>query len=179
MLYITASYLPVQRKLPIPERARSLVTVLPYYSPWAIAGVVILAVTGPFSATVHLTSWEQLLSTAYGRALVVKVLLVGGLLLTSAIHVFLLQPRLRKAYLKYAYAAARLEAHQRAPAVVAVPFHSGAAEAPPLTRRLAPEGKLREARLTWETHPVTRLLRLAPALSGAGPACRRLVIGFF
>lgn len=36
-------------------------------------------------ATIHLTSWEQLLSTAYGRAL----------LLTSAIHVGLLRPRLK------------------------------------------------------------------------------------
>ncbi len=171
MLYIATSYLPVQRKLPIPERARSLVTVLPYYSPWAIAGVVILAVTGPFSATVHLTSWEQLLSTAYGRALVVKVLLVGVLLLTSAIHVFLLQPRLRKAYLKYAYAAARLEAHQRVPAVVAVPSDSEAAEAPPIPRRLAQEVKLREARLTRQSHRLTRILSLEPFLGVAVLVC--------
>jgi len=98
MMFIATSYLPVLRRSIVAERARSLVTVLPYYSPWAIAGVIIMAVTGPFSATIHLASWEQLLSTAYGRALVVKILLVGALLLTSAYHVLLLRPRLRKEY---------------------------------------------------------------------------------
>src|SRR5207249_4685805 len=72
MMYIATSYLPVLRQIPLTGRARSLVTVLPYYSPWALSGVVMMAVTGPFSATVHLASWEQLLSTDYGRALIVK-----------------------------------------------------------------------------------------------------------
>ena len=111
MMYIATCYLPVLRSSSLTEQARSLITLLPYYTPWAIGGVVILAVTGPFSATVQLSSWQQLLTTAYGRALVVKVLLVGALLLTSVVHVLLLRPRLKKAYQKYAYAAGRLQAH--------------------------------------------------------------------
>src|SRR2546428_66939 len=43
MVYIATSYLPVLHRSPIAERARSLVTVLPYYSPWALAGEVIMA----------------------------------------------------------------------------------------------------------------------------------------
>jgi len=96
MLFIATSYLPVLRKHTLPAQARSLVTLLPLYSPLALAGVLLMAVTGPLSATVQLTSWEQLFLTTYGRALVVKVLLVGGLLITSAVHVFLLRPRLKK-----------------------------------------------------------------------------------
>jgi copper transport protein len=171
MLYIATSYLPVQRKRSIPQRARSLVSVLPYFSPWAIAGIVIMAVTGPFSATVHLTSWEQLLSTAYGRALVVKVLLVGGLLLTSAIHVLVLRPRLRKEYQKYAYVAARQAALQRASAAVAVPSdHEGAAP-PSLPRSLPQQVKLREARLTKQTRRLTRVLSWEPLLGVAVLVC--------
>src|SRR6266446_5651444 len=112
MLYITTTYLPVLRRRPIAEQARSLTTVLPYFSPLAIAGVLIMAVTGPFNATFHLTSWGQFLSTAYGRTLLVKILLVGGLLLTSAYHVGLLRPRLKKEYKKYSYAVERLNAAQ-------------------------------------------------------------------
>jgi len=153
------------------ERTRSLVTVLPYYSPWAIAGVVILAVTGPFSATVHLTSWEQLLSTAYGRALVVKVLLVGGLLLTSAIHVFLLRPHLKKAYQKYAYATSRAEALQSVPAAVAVPSEHEGAEPSPIPRRLAQEVKLREAHLVRQTRRLTHILSFEPVLGVAVLLC--------
>ncbi len=130
MMYIATSYLPLLRKHPVAEQARSLVTVLPYYTPWAIAGVVIMAVTGPFSATVQLTSWEQLLTTAYGRALVVKILLVGGLLLTSAVHVLLLRPRLKKAYQKYTYAAQRLQAHRAAHALSPVVLLAGQVHLP-------------------------------------------------
>jgi copper transport protein len=171
MLYITASYLPVLGRSPVAEWARSFVTVLPYYSPWAIAGVVILAVTGPFSATVHLSSWEQLLSTAYGRALVVKVLLVGGLLLTSALHVFLLRPHLKKAYQKYTYAVSRAKALQSVAAVVAVPSDAEAAEPPPIPRRLVQEVKLRETHLTRQTHCLTRILSLEPVLGVAVLVC--------
>jgi len=78
MMYIAASYLPLLRKHPVAEQARSLVTVLPYYTPWAIAGVVIMAVTGPFSAPVQLTSWEQLLTTAMGGRWSSRFYWLGG-----------------------------------------------------------------------------------------------------
>src|SRR5713226_4906048 len=186
MLYIATSYLPVLRQVSIAERARSLVTVLPYYTPWAIAGVVIMAVTGPFSATVHLTSWEQLLSTAYGRALVVKILLVGALLLTSAIHVLLLRPRLRKEYQKYAYVVGRFQAVQadkepNRTAVGVPPIASTATtrsytdqeeeEPPRATRLIAGQVKLREGRLAKKTKRVTAILRWEPVVGVAVLVC--------
>src|SRR5436309_7801691 len=104
MLYITTTYFPVLTHKPVAERAHSLVTLIPYFTPLAVIGVAIMAVTGPFSATIHLTSWLQLFTTAYGRALSVKILLVGGLMVTSAIHVGLIRPRLKREYHKYTYA---------------------------------------------------------------------------
>jgi copper transport protein len=102
MMYIATTYLPTLRGRSLQERTASLLSVLPRYSPLAITGVIIMAVSGPFNATIHMSSWEQLFSTAYGRALVVKVLLVGALLITSAIHVRIFRPRLAKDYAKYA-----------------------------------------------------------------------------
>ena len=171
MLYIATSYLPGLRKRPIAEQARSLVTVLPYYSPWAIAGIVIMAVTGPFSATVHLSSWAQLLSTAYGRALVVKILLVGGLLLTSAIHVLVLRPRLSKDYRKYTYAAARLESAPRVSVGVSVSSGSEVAEPRPPSKRLAHEVRLREGRVARRTRRLTQILSFEPVLGVAVLVC--------
>jgi copper transport protein len=128
MIYIATSYLPVLKKHTVAESARSLTTVLPYFSPLAIAGVLILAVTGPFNATFHLTSWSQFIDTAYGRALLVKILLVGGLLITSAIHVGLLRPRLKKEHQKYSYVLRRQTAAQSArPAETADVLHSALA----------------------------------------------------
>ncbi len=171
MLYIAAIYLPVLRRSPATERAQALITVLPYYSPWAIVGVLIMAVTGPFSATVHLSTWEQLLSTAYGRALVVKVLLVGGLLLTSAYHVLLLRPRLSKEYRKYAYAARRLAAFQTAPAVVEVPSDREAAEPRPTPNLISQQVRLREGRVARRTGLLARILGYEPLLGVAVLVC--------
>ncbi len=101
MMYIATTYLPVIMRVPSQERIRSLLSVLPRYSPLAIAGVIIMSVTGPLNAATRMDSIAQLISTTYGRVLIVKVLLVGGLLLTSAYHVGILRPRLAKDYKKY------------------------------------------------------------------------------
>jgi copper transport protein len=110
LMYIATCYLPILQRLPLQERARSLVTILPYYTPWVIVGIVIMAVTGPFSATLHFYSLQQLFTTAYGRALSVKILLVVGLLLLSTFYISILLPRLKKESSKYAYAVQRLQA---------------------------------------------------------------------
>jgi copper transport protein len=173
MLYIATNYLPVLKRLHIPQQARSLVTVLPYFSPLAIAGVLIMAVTGPFNAAFHLTSWQQFLSTAYGRALLVKIALVGGLLLTSAIHVGILRPRLKKEYQKYSYAANRLQAIQdraeieeqnRSSALNDQQAVTMTVEPSRATKLLAQQVRLREGRLTKKTHVLSSVLRWEPVL---------------
>ncbi len=135
---------------------------------------------------VHLSSWEQLLTTAYGRALVVKVLLVGGLLLTSAIHVLLLRPRLKKEYQKYAYAVQRLqpvqaekEANRTAVGVPPIAStattrsHTGQAEEEPprATRLIAGQVKLREGRLAKKTKRMMAILRWEPVVGVAVLVC--------
>jgi copper transport protein len=159
MIFIATSYLPILRRSTVVERARSLVTILPYSTPWAVAGVIILAVTGPFSATVHLALWEQLLSTAYGRALVVKLLLVGALLLTGALHIGLLRPRLKKEVKKYAYALARLQASR------------ATAEPQRMEKLIARQVKLRERRLAKQSQHLTRVLGFEPVLGVAVLVC--------
>jgi copper transport protein len=173
MMYIATNYLPVLKRLHIPQQARSLVTVLPYFSPLAIAGVVIMAITGPFSATFHLTSWQQFLSTAYGRALLVKIALIGGLLVTSAIHVGILRPRLKKEYLKYSYVANRLQAMQergengeqnRSSTLNDQQAITMTAEPSRATKLLVQQVRLREGRLTKKTQLLSNVLRWEPML---------------
>jgi copper transport protein len=147
MMYIATTYLPVLKRRPIAEQAHSLITLLPYYSPLAIAGVIIMAISGPFSATVHLNSLQQLFDTAYGRALIVKILLVGALLITSAIHVLLLRPRLAKEYKKHAYALQGVAFNQ------------------------AQQVKMRERRLTAQTLRLSTILRWEPLVGVAVIVC--------
>jgi copper transport protein len=173
MIYIATNYLPVLKRLQIPQQDRSLVTVLPYFSPLAIAGVLIMATTGPFSAAFHLTSWQQFLSTAYGRALLVKIALVGGLLITSAIHVGILRPRLKKEYQKYSYIANRLQTAQiggetaeqnRTSTVDGQQAVIITAEPSRANKLLAQQVKLREGRLTKKTLLLSKVLRWEPVL---------------
>ncbi len=101
MLYIATIYLPILMRIPFQERISSLLSVLPRYSLLAIAGILLVSVTGPFDATTHMDSATQLFATTYGRVLIVKVLLVGGLLITSIYHIGFLRPGLAKDYKKY------------------------------------------------------------------------------
>nr|BBH94601.1 hypothetical protein KTA_28000 [Thermogemmatispora argillosa] len=165
MFYIVTCYLPLLEQQSPSVRAQSLTTVLPYYSPWAIAGVVLLTITGPFSASFHLTEPAELLTTAYGRALLIKVGLVAALLLTSAFHVLVLRPRLKKEYRKYAYCLEHLE-QGSARAQPAATAAMSAAEAQPEARqkRWTRQLKLREKRLTRLTSRLTTVLRWEPLL---------------
>ncbi len=107
IFYIATIYLPVLKKQGTLTAARSLTRLLPYSFIPAIAGIIIMAVTGPFSASFQMNSWSQLIDTAYGRTLVVKIALVAGLLVTTIIQASLLRPQVKKEYKKYSYAAAR------------------------------------------------------------------------
>jgi copper transport protein len=100
MLYLALVYLPVLSGSNL-VHTQILLTTLARFSPLAIAGVIIMSITGPFNATVHMESFNQFLTTAYGRALLVKVVLVIAMLLTSAFHVGVLRPRLEKAVKEY------------------------------------------------------------------------------
>lgn len=173
MLYILFVYLPVLKRRPLNERARSLLAILPQYSPLAIAGVILMTITGPFSASFHLTSLEQFLTTAYGRTLLVKIVLVGALLLTSAYHVLWLRPRMKKEYQKYAYAKGRLEKAQAGLEVAhAEPPEIEAAEKQQRSNSvLAQQVKLREGRLAKRTSQMTRVLSWEPWLGVAVLLC--------
>lgn len=172
MLYILLVYLPVLKPRPLLEHVRSLLVVLPQFSPLAIAGIVIMAISGPLSATFHLTSVDQSITTAYGRALLVKILLVGGLLATSVYHVFWLRPRVKKEYQKYAYARERLEKAQASLGNDAPASGAQTTESPArVNKLLVQQVKLREGRLAKGTARLTRVLRWEPWLGVAVIAC--------
>ncbi len=161
MLYLAFVYLPVLSRAWL-ERNQVLLTTLRRFSPLAIAGVVIMTVTGPFNATVHMESFDQLLTTAYGRALSVKVLLVGAMLLTSALHVGLLRPRLAKTMQKYLSADKALQT----------------TTADMAARTNAQELKLLEASVIGQQRRLTTILSWEPLLGVGVLICTGLLTVF-
>ena len=162
LMTIATTYLPIIGRGSIAERTRSLLTTLPYYTPWVFGGVALLAVTGLFSATFRFGSMDQLITTAYGRALIVKTLLVCALLLISAKDFFLLRPRLKKEYRKYTYAAGRLASNQA---------DQSKTESDHALKSIAQQVKLREGRLSRDTRRLTQILIWEPLLGVAVLIC--------
>ncbi len=179
MMYIAAIYLPILKEsLPL-ESVPSLLTTLSQFSPLAIVAVIIMSISGPFNATVHMTSWDQLLTTVYGRVLVVKVLLVGALLLMSAFHVGILRPRLARTYKHY------LSSRTVTPLTIPTygtadtgeePLeHAEASSQDRPTPVMAQEAKQLEAQVTRQAQRLTTVLRWEPLLGIAVLICTGLL----
>jgi len=115
-----------------------------------------------------LTSIDQFLTTAYGRALAVKILLVGALLVTSAYHVLWLRPRLKKEYQKYTYAQDRLQKTHASGEIDSSEAPEETEQASESQQRnhklLAHQVKLREGRVAKKTSLMTQILRWEPWL---------------
>ncbi len=58
MIYIAVVYLPLLKSKSWQQQAVSLLATLPCYSPVAITGVVLMALSGPFNAATRLVSWD-------------------------------------------------------------------------------------------------------------------------
>jgi copper resistance protein D len=61
-------------------RARLLPALVPAFSPFAVASVAVLVVTGVFASWIHLPEVSALFTERYGRTLILKLLAVGGVL---------------------------------------------------------------------------------------------------
>ena len=82
-----------------PARTRLAAGVVVRFSAAAVAAVAIVLVTGVYRALVELDTLADLLDTAYGRALGVKLALVALLLVGGAVNRFVVHPRLERAAL--------------------------------------------------------------------------------
>lgn len=78
-------------------RARFLGSVVPRFSLAAAGSLLALGATGLAEALIHVGTLENLLNTAYGQALLIKILLIFPLLTLAAINHFLVRPTLLKA----------------------------------------------------------------------------------
>lgn len=177
ILYITAIYLPTLKKHALADEARSLATVLPYFTPLAITGVILAFVSVLFTTTLNQVSLNQLTHSAYGRALVVEIVLLAALAVCSIIQLFLFSPRVGKEYRKYAYAAKRFAA-TGSPTPLEVETHQSTSLLQPAieervvatdqpTQPARQQVRLREKRLTRKIDTLLSLLRWEPALGVA------------
>lgn len=94
LLYISLVFVPALGHLDVRTRARVLALGLPEFGAVAILSAFLLAATGTLNTTIHMTSIEQFLTTAYGRTLFVKIELFLLMVGISAWHAFRIRPQL-------------------------------------------------------------------------------------
>jgi putative copper export protein/methionine-rich copper-binding protein CopC len=94
LFYISLVFVPALGQLAQRSRVRALALGLPAFGAVAIVSAILLAATGSLNATVRMTSFNQLVTTAYGRTLVIKILLFLLMAGISAYHALVLRPRL-------------------------------------------------------------------------------------
>jgi copper transport protein len=178
ILYITAIYLPTLKKHVLADEARSLTTALAYFTPLAITGVILTFVSILFTTTLNQVTVNQLLNSAYGRALVVEIVLLAALAVCSIIQLFLFSPRIGKEYRKYAYAANRFAAPLGSPRSLEVETPQSASLAQPAreervvttdqpAKPAIQQVRLREKRLTRKIDTLISLVRWETALGVA------------
>src|SRR2546429_330461 len=124
-----------------------------------------MGLSGPLNGVTRLLSWNQLFTTPYGLTLIIKVLLVISMLLTSAVHVLLLRPRLAKDFKTYQAAAEATQPPEQDKPVNRAPIS---------VARM----KGLEARIRRQTRELSMILRWEPVLGVAILLCTALLTVF-
>jgi putative copper export protein/methionine-rich copper-binding protein CopC len=94
--YLGFVLLPLLPALEPELHARSLVTLIQRYTPLIACSIGVLLVSGLFLTETGLSNAQQFLTDPFGRALLVKIILIAIMLLLSAYTVFFLMPQLRR-----------------------------------------------------------------------------------
>jgi copper transport protein len=79
------------------ECTRFTAFLIPHFTVLAMSSVGLLVVTGVYASILHIENLDELVSSAYGQALVLKIMIVGLMLAIGAIHFLFTTPRMRRA----------------------------------------------------------------------------------
>ncbi len=94
--YLGFVALPLLPAIEPDQHGRALVTLLQRCTPVILGSIAVLLVSGLFLAETSLGSVQQLITDPFGRALLVKILLITLMLLQSGYALFFLRPQLHR-----------------------------------------------------------------------------------
>ena len=93
LVSLTAQLLTSRSVLRQPTRVRFHAALVSRFSPLATGAVAFILFTGLFNAVVEIPTLHDLIATAYGRALLLKLGVITVLLLVGGLNAFILRPR--------------------------------------------------------------------------------------
>jgi copper transport protein len=84
------------RSLESGQRTRLTAVLIQRFSSLALICVAILTLTGLYSAVLRIGSWQELTGTLYGRALILKLIIVLPMLVLGALNLLVITPELKR-----------------------------------------------------------------------------------
>ncbi len=84
----------LRRALAQKERAPILARIISRFSTLALVSVAVLTLTGTYAALQHIATASELLTSDYGRTLLIKLVLFIGLVLLGAYNLLIVRPRM-------------------------------------------------------------------------------------
>ena len=96
LIFLLAAVPAATRALEPADRTRLLAATLQRFSPLALASVLALALTGTVQALVEVRHLDALVHTAFGRAVLVKIVLLSALIALGAVNRQRVVPALRR-----------------------------------------------------------------------------------
>lgn len=85
------------RRVDSAERTAFVSRLIPRFTIVALPTVVVLGLTGLYSAVINVASVEKLTSTLYGETLIAKTVLVAPMIALGAVNLFIITGRMRQA----------------------------------------------------------------------------------
>ncbi|MDD5369667.1 MAG: CopD family protein, partial [Anaerolineaceae bacterium] len=83
-------------RLDVEPRSRFVSRLIPHFSNLALASVALLTVTGVYFVILRVGSWNALVASLYGRALIIKLLLALPMLVMGAFNLLVTTPKLKR-----------------------------------------------------------------------------------
>lgn len=161
------------------DRAWLWLKTVVYFSTVAALALGVILLTGAYLSLLHVGEWAALISTAYGRTLLVKLALAGAAMLIGAYNLLVTKPRLDAAIDQPDRAPSvqrrfrRLVAVEAAAAIVVVAA-AGVLTNLPRSKDPQPQAAASALTLTTRADEVDAALTIDPARSGLSTFALRL-----
>lgn len=97
LLQLTLALIWLRQEMPKDAKSQIQIGCFPRFAAIAATSVTVLLATGLANAVTQISDWSSLVDTAYGRALLVKLGIMGALLLVAGVNALYLRPRIEDA----------------------------------------------------------------------------------
>lgn len=96
LFHLVLNLKPALSKVGAPQRVQVLNRVIPIFTRYAVPSTIVIALTGIYNSWIHLDSFNSLWTTAYGKAVLLKIAIFLPMVALGGLNTFVLHPRTKR-----------------------------------------------------------------------------------